>query len=311
MAHRHTLATAIDPRRTARRAATLFACLAATWVVGSALLVALLVPAARHPAAQTTKGLAFVVLATPAFYLVLHRALRRAADASRELAEAQAQALRDQTELLRAFTARQLAIRDEERGTLARTVHDVLGQHVLVLRLMLGRMRRQAPADRPLCELIDEAERTAGELASAVRGLSGALRPPVADGERLCEALERLAQRFAGHGGPVIDVRASDIDVELTIATQLHRIAQEAIVNAVRHAHAGQMRVTLTRTPTRLRLSVADDGRGVAPGAAPGVGTTSMTERARLAGGTLELLDPGALGGVEVVAEVPLGEAAS
>ncbi len=82
-------------------------------------------------------------------------------------------------------------------------------------------------------------------------------------------------------------------------------------MNAVRHAHAGQMRVTLTRTPTRLRLSVADDGRGVAPGAAPGVGTTSMTERARLAGGTLELLDPGALGGVEVVAEVPLGEAAS
>ncbi|MCB9540750.1 MAG: hypothetical protein H6704_31400 [Myxococcales bacterium] len=278
--------------------------MASAWVLGSDLLVERLVPAAQHPVAQTTKALAFVLVATAAFYLVLRGALRRTASA-------QVQALRDQTEQLRAFTAREMAIRDEERATLARTVHDVLGQHAVVLRMVLAQMRRRGAAEPALAELLDDAERTAAELGNAVRGLSGALRPPVMDGEGLAAALERLARRFEGHGGPEIEVRATQITVELGIATQLQRIVQEAILNAVRHAGARKVLITLTCTPERLRLSVADDGDGIAEGAAPGVGTTSMTERARLAGGALTLLDPGALGGVEVVAEVPRGEAAS
>lgn len=236
----------------------------------------------------------------------------RVAGTARDVTDRRAQerALRDQADLLRAFATRELAIRDEERVALARTVHDVLGQHAVVLRMMLAQMRRQATANTPLAELIAEAERTAAELGNAVRGLSGALRPPVMDGEGLAEALRRLARRFTGHGGPVIDVQAPDVDVDLAVATQLHRIAQEAILNAVRHAGAQKVSITLVRTPEQLRLSIADDGGGLAKDAPRGVGTTSMAERARLAGGTLEVRDPGALGGVEVVIEVRLAEAA-
>ncbi len=98
------------------------------------------------------------------------------------------------------------------------------------------------------------------------------------------------------------------------VETALYRVAQEALTNAKKHAGAARARVTLRRpTPGRVRLEVADEGRGFDPStfsqnaAGPGeqVGLSSMRERVALLGGMLELeSEPGA--GTTVIAEVPL-----
>ncbi len=98
------------------------------------------------------------------------------------------------------------------------------------------------------------------------------------------------------------------------VETALYRVAQEALTNARKHAGAARARVTLRRSgPGRVRLEVADEGRGFDPSASsqntagPGekVGLSSMRERVALLGGVLELKSkPGV--GTTVIAEVPI-----
>ena len=85
----------------------------------------------------------------------------------------------------------------------------------------------------------------------------------------------------------------------------LYRVAQEALHNALRHAGATRIGVTLSRTPRRVILEVTDDGSGFAPGAPGGLGFASMRGRAASAGGTLTIRSaPGA--GTTVRLAVPL-----
>jgi two-component system CheB/CheR fusion protein len=93
-------------------------------------------------------------------------------------------------------------------------------------------------------------------------------------------------------------------------AVQLYRIAQEAVHNAVRHAEATQIVVTLTRKEQRLEIAVSDDGRGLddRPAGHPGIGLASMHQRARLLGGdcSIEPRDEGS--GTVVMCWVPSPE---
>jgi two-component system CheB/CheR fusion protein len=76
---------------------------------------------------------------------------------------------------------------------------------------------------------------------------------------------------------------------DLNVATQLYRIAQEAVSNAVRHSGAKRIRISLTRSGARLELCVEDDGRGLPPGMKEGLGLATMAYRARLIGANLEM----------------------
>jgi signal transduction histidine kinase len=85
-----------------------------------------------------------------------------------------------------------------------------------------------------------------------------------------------------------------------------YRVVQEALTNVVRHAGASEVAVTATRDASGVRLSIDDDGRGVEGGVtSPGLGLTSMRERAALMGGTIAIgVSP--LGGTRVAVQVPL-----
>ncbi|NUT11589.1 MAG: sensor histidine kinase, partial [Nonomuraea sp.] len=88
------------------------------------------------------------------------------------------------------------------------------------------------------------------------------------------------------------------------VETAAYRIAQEALTNARRHAEATSVLVTLRREDDALRVSVADDGTGLPDEPSPGVGLTSMRERAAEIGGTC-VIGPREGGGTEVVAVLP------
>jgi two-component system sensor histidine kinase UhpB len=86
----------------------------------------------------------------------------------------------------------------------------------------------------------------------------------------------------------------------------VYRVAQEALTNVARHAHAHTVDLGLTHRGTTVVLSVADDGVGIHPSAV-GAGIQGMQERAQMVGGHVRLL-PRKAGGTEVVLEIPAGE---
>ena len=198
----------------------------------------------------------------------------------------------------------------EERNRLARELHDSVTQKLFGLTLtaeaaatMIDRDTTEARAQ------LQRLQELTREAMEELRSLIFELRPPEAESEGLATALRKhvdVLQRVHGHA------------VQLTLDGDAHRsapadaevlrIAQEALQNAVRHAHARHVDVRLDAIDGHLRVAVADDGVGFDPDE-PGLrsrrlGLTSMEERARALGGTLSIDSrPGA--GTTVVLEVP------
>ncbi len=197
-------------------------------------------------------------------------------------------ALRQQEQ--RALSARVVHAEEQERSRLARDLHDGVAQRIAALSFHLS-AAQEALVDDPTAasQQLRRAQEllllTAAETRSAVR----ALRPPLLDDLGLEASLRALARDMPGvevHVDVDIDAAALDPVQE----TALYRIAQEALHNVVKHAHATAVRLRLAHDGGRLQLLVSDDGRGIAAKETGEThGMTSMRDRARLLGARLEV----------------------
>ena len=189
-----------------------------------------------------------------------------------------------------------IAERAEERRRLRRELHDGLGPLLAALRLEVDADTLDDPPR--VRRLVDEA-------VAEVRRISRGLRPPDLDEAGLPGALRRLATRVAESGGVEVAIEVPAVRLELPAGVEVaaYRIAGEAVTNAVRHAHARRITVTL-RAEDALQLEVSDDGIGLRPGE-PGVGLRSMRERAAEVGGKLAVSST-AGAGTTVSAMLPL-----
>jgi PAS domain S-box-containing protein len=215
-------------------------------------------------------------------------------------------------ERLRALSRRLLGVQEEERGRLARDLHDEVGQALTALKIQLESL--QLAADPVLRARVAEGVETVQHTLERVRQLSLSLRPSQLDDLGLAAALRSHVNRqavvagFAAH----FDAAEAPRDVAPDTETACFRVAQEAINNVVRHARARNVWVRLFDAAGRLTLSVRDDGSGfdvesVRGRAASGasLGLVGMEERIALAGGSLELrAAPGQ--GTVVLATFPL-----
>lgn len=201
--------------------------------------------------------------------------------------EASEAALRDLARRLR-------DVREGERARLARDVHDVLGQQLTAVTLEI------AAAERRLADGAgDPAVHLAGARALAdaaiadVRRIASDLRPGVLDDLGLVAALDWEAATFATRSGLACTFTDSTdgADVPLDVATELFRVFQELLTNVARHAGATRVdAVLMAGAGGALCLTVADDGRGLAPSsldAAHALGVLGMRERVRPFGGTV------------------------
>lgn len=215
------------------------------------------------------------------------------------------------TEAREAAVARERAARQqavlEERTRIAREIHDTLAQGLVGI-LMSVREASACLPDRTAgaIDRLGVAERLAGESLDAARRSVRTLRPSADSAATLPEAVRRLCDvaasrsrlnlSFVGPDGP--------LDVPGEVADEFHRIGQEAIHNAVRHAAASAVTVTLDCLDTGgVRLSVKDDGRGFDPDyPVPGhFGIAGMQERAARVGATVTIISE--IGrGTEIVA---------
>jgi len=198
----------------------------------------------------------------------------------------------------------------EERQWLARELHDSVTQalYSVTLYAEAARMALAAGKHDVAAENLRELQMMAREALFDIRLLIFELHPPILEGQGLAAALQiRLA---------AVETRAglqAKIHVEggrrlpLTIEEDLYRIALEALNNVVKHAGAQHVTVHLQFDDQRVRLEIADDGKGYDPGearASGGMGLGGMEERARRINGKLEIVStPGK--GTTVKVEVP------
>jgi signal transduction histidine kinase len=201
----------------------------------------------------------------------------------------------------------------EERQRLARDLHDAVTQHIFGMNLIaqsLGPAWKRDPseAERRVARLLDLSRMAMGEM----RALLAEMRPAESSGadpdsglsglalvrrQGLAEALRRQISNVASDElRVVLDVRTYRLQPP-EIEEALFRIAQEALSNVVKHAHAANVMIRLALEDGTVRLSVRDDGVGFRPrdlparadGDAGGLGLSTMQERAQELGGSLEV----------------------
>jgi PAS domain S-box-containing protein len=193
--------------------------------------------------------------------------------------------------------SRILAAADLERGRLAQELHDGLGQ--VLTGLSLGaqaaatRVSRGAGVDESSIEfLVGTSDQVVKQCQQLTRGAS-----PLQDSNgNLLEALRRLPNFLPPHSDPRLEVDVepqAPLGLSLERSEHLYRIAQEAVTNALKHAHAKHIRVRIAVMPETVELSIEDDGVGIPNDgrSTDGLGMRSMGLRAAAVGATLEVLE--------------------
>jgi signal transduction histidine kinase len=182
----------------------------------------------------------------------------------------------------------------EERNRLARDIHDNLAQGFAAILMQLQAAQREACSLPPaVTAKLETAVHLARTHMTEARRSVGTLRPNVSDGEDVAKALKRIADLAQRTTSVPIDVSLEELPrFGDGVEREIVGIAQEALTNAVRHSRA--RRITIKASSVRsigFRLSVADDGRGIArEGPASGFGMTSMHERADRIGASLTIV---------------------
>jgi signal transduction histidine kinase len=228
--------------------------------------------------------------------------------------------------------ARQLAVIDE-RHRLARELHDSVTQLLFSITLIaqsLGNAWKKDPAlgEKRVERLLELSQAALAEMRALLAELRSAAaastRARQDEDERLVDSVRRLG--LIGAIERQLDSSRKDgihasfdagsyVPLPAPTENALFRIAQEALHNVVKHANARHVGVALEATPNGVRLTVRDDGKGLAPHerrvdlpiAAPdgGLGLVFMRERAESLGGTLRIRSS-ARGGTWITAELPV-----
>ncbi|MFT4294350.1 MAG: histidine kinase [Micropruina sp.] len=240
-----------------------------------------------------------------AFILVFGAVLRAFDQQHRELVAVNAQ-------LTEAMDASRDLVLAQERARAAAELHDGLGHQLTLISMSLefaGRVRDRDP-EAAWKEVANASAMTRQALADMrlwVRALHPARLEELTDPQ----AFEAVAEVFRGTGLEVSVEVASGIGrLDRPRTLFAYRLIQEALTNVLRHTAADTVLCALDRDADRLRVVVSDNGT-VAQEPEPGFGLRGLTERARELGGSVLLRHPGRLGGLDVVAEVPIAAASA
>jgi signal transduction histidine kinase len=218
-------------------------------------------------------------------------------------------------EQLRALSARLEAAREEERTSIAREIHDHLGQTLTVLKLDLSWISRRASgpdgiAAGVLLEKVKDLSRSIDALINDVRRISAELRPGLLDDIGLVAALSWKAQQIEERTSIACSVDAAVDNEALTreVATAVYRIVEEALTNVVRHSGATLADIHVEQGDGSVLLEVRDNGKGILDDQIDdpqSFGLVGIRERARRLGGSASFgRTPG--GGTQVTVKLPL-----
>ncbi|KXK04236.1 MAG: PAS/PAC sensor signal transduction histidine kinase [Acidobacteria bacterium OLB17] len=244
----------------------------------------------------------------------------RVASRTQALAETNAVLLKEmeeraKTEEQRLTLLRKLfTIQEDERGRIARDLHDQLGQRLTALRLKIASISTLCEEHPDLAELVDRLAEIAATIDSEVSFLAWELRPSVLDETDFVTALGNYVKEWSRYSGIFADFNAiavSGMKIHKDIETNLYRITQEALNNTAKYAQATKVDVILEGHEADLLLIVEDNGKGfdIRPEDAlkqkKGFGLVGMRERASLINGSFDIESTNGKG-TTVFVRVPL-----
>jgi signal transduction histidine kinase len=209
--------------------------------------------------------------------------------------------MREGEQKLKALSDRLLVAQEEERGRIARELHDDLGQSLTALKMDIIGLLQRMPAGES-SPIADRIVRTIDVTVTAVQRISSELRPSVLDDLGLVAAIEAEALLFEERTGIECELslavgpastsdRPEGAPIEPGAATAIYRIVQEALTNVARHSNAARVEIRLRERADEILLEIRDDGGGITrrqiddPAS---LGLIGIRERADLAGGAVE-----------------------
>ncbi|HET6941132.1 MAG TPA: sensor histidine kinase [Sphingomicrobium sp.] len=221
----------------------------------------------------------------------------------------------DLTEILRLrrakddFTTSLIEGQAFERQRMGREIHDSTSQLLAAIGLILGRLRQQLPESEAL-GLVEEMQELLTDVHGEIRSISYLAHPPSLKKLGLADAVKSLVEGFGRRTGleTSFDIHGDSVPMSASAESMIYRLAQEALSNIYRHAHATRVRLQLRFRRSTAHFVVADDGIGISQETlaglgGEGVGLASMRSRLAELGGRLSIrtLSPG----VAIIASVP------
>jgi PAS domain S-box-containing protein len=214
-------------------------------------------------------------------------------------------------ESLEELSGRLIAAQEEERGRIARELHDDFSQRLALLGIGLSRLWKKRPeSEEEERTVVRELWTRSQEISSDVHRLSHQLHSSKLQHVGLVPALMGLCEEIGEKYGIQVEFADCGIPSEVPkdVSLCLFRVTQEALNNVVKHSRAKRAQVELCKTQNEIHLQIVDAGAGFdveVKGTDAGIGLVGMRERLRLVGGKLSVQSaPGR--GTEILAEVPL-----
>lgn len=232
---------------------------------------------------------------------------RRILRLERETAQRLAETIQART-ALRDLSSRLVEVQEDERKAISRELHDEIGQSLSGILLGIANISATfvPDADTEPCREIQKLRRLTEKTFATVRDMSLFLRPSMLDDLGLVPALQWQAREISRNEGLDVTVSAESVSDDLSdeAKTCIYRVVQEALRNAVRHARATVVSISLCQSGGRLLLSVKDNGRGFNPEDQKGLGLLGMEERVRHLGGIF-VLSSASGSGAHIRVELP------
>jgi PAS domain S-box-containing protein len=218
--------------------------------------------------------------------------------------------LRCSQEQLRSLADHLQTVRENERTSIAREIHDELGQALTGLKMDLSWMAKKIPEDqKSLLDKVHSMSELTGTTLRTVQRISTELRPGLLDDLGLVAAAEWQIEEFQNRTGirSKLTVDPEDITLDDRRSTALFRILQETLTNVARHTQATRVHVSLKEKGKHLKLRVRDNGKGITKeqiSDPKSFGLIGIRERAKSCGGEVKIsCRPGK--GTTVVVRIP------
>jgi signal transduction histidine kinase len=208
--------------------------------------------------------------------------------------------LQDREQVLRGLSNRMAEERQDERAAIAAYLHDDLAQLLFRLSIQVDVAKRHVSAGRldKAADSLETIKGTKQETSDRVRALIRDLHRSPLGHAGLAEALHGFIAEAARDSEVRFHTKIAEVALPAPIALLIYHIAREGTMNALKHADATNMWVTVQQDSENIQLVLRDDGKGFdadAPGPEGHFGLAMMRERARVGGGTFELQStPGA-----------------
>ncbi len=245
-------------------------------------------------------------------YLRQAHALRRAAEREQEVLEAERARLeelvRERTVSLSALANHLQDVREDERGHLARELHDELGALLTAAKLDVARLKSKIDINAPdIAERLHHLVEMLNSGIALKRRIVENLRPSSLTHLGLTAALEILTREYADTAGIRIDTHFETVSLPEATELTIYRMVQESLTNIGKYANAQTITITVHKHPSHVAVQIRDNGQGfdMASIQRSSHGLTGMRQRVEAAGGRLTLASqPGQ--GTLVSAVLPL-----